>query len=178
MTPLSQLHEQIPNDDGVHNQHDNASDRDALCDFEKLKWYQRTRDDYREVFRPPFLQPQTRSFSQKQPGVEERTDAQLFELAIVHHSELGDQRVNEPVVGINSDLSDPIRRKFRYVPVQQPECPNSDRDQQQALDEFEDRDYPESLAVGLESAMSRANWFRHIDPSKAIRQSYCAKQIH
>src|SRR5262249_5753331 len=163
VNPLSQLYEQIPNDHGVHKQHHHASDRDPPRDFVKLQRYQRARDDYRKVLGPALLQPQARSFSQKQRGVKERSDAKLFELAIVHHAELGDQCVNEAIVRINPDLSDPIRCKFRDVSVKQPDCPNSNREKQQTFEEFEDGNYSESLAISLVSGMSSANWFRHLD---------------
>ena len=68
---------------------------------------------------------------------------------IVHQAELGDQSVNESIVGIDSDRGYPIRCDFRYVFVKKLDRAHADGDEEQAFDELEDGDDPETFAVVL-----------------------------
>jgi hypothetical protein len=68
---------------------------------------------------------------------------------IVHQAELGDQSVNQSIVGIDSDRSYPIGCEIRDVLVKKLDCAHAYGDEEQALDELEDGDDPETFAVVL-----------------------------
>ena len=146
---LSQLHEQIPDNCHVHQQQNYPRNGDALLDFVELEWDQRTRDYYREVFGPSLFQPESNPFGQQQRGIEERTEAYLFELAIVHQPQFGDQSVNESIVGIDSDGRYPICSEFGNVFVKQFDRAYAKGYEEQSLSELEDCDEPQALTVGL-----------------------------
>jgi len=155
---LSQLNEQIPDYCRVDEKYDDARDRHALRDLVDLEWDQRAGDDDREVLGPPLLQPETDTFGEQQRRIKERTDAQLFEFAIVHHPELGDQSVDESIIGIDSDRGYPIGCELRHVFVKQFNRAYADGDEQQTLSKLEYRDYPEALAVGLGTRLLLFLW--------------------
>jgi len=60
-----------------------------------------------------------------------------------------DQSVNESIVRIDSDGGYPIRCNLRHVFVKQLDCAHAKGDEEQAFDELEHGDDPETFAVVL-----------------------------
>ena len=128
-------------DDGHVEEHDGDLDgRDVFDDFVDLERDECAGADDGEVFGPAFAEQEAGAFGEKDGGIEEGADAELFELFWIDVEGACHYGVHIVVFGIYAQNFDPVFDGLGEVVMKEAQCAESDDEKRETLEEFEEAD--------------------------------------
>ena len=120
--------DQVPDDQTIHDQHDQPREREAMEEFVELQRHQQRRADDRQVLRPVLVHQQSDALDREERGVDEGAGAERAELFRRHVEDLFEDGMDVAIVGVETQDLRPVDRGGGEIAMEEMDGAKADRE--------------------------------------------------